>query len=58
MTENDKKLLEEASKITDYSCWGKLAVLAERADSKEVREEIDRKSIDFYHYEEYAGRQL
>lgn len=58
MTENDKRLLKEAEKITDYSCWGVLAAMAEKADSKEVREIIDRKSINFYHYEEYSGRQL
>lgn len=58
MTQNDKELLRKAAKINDCSDWSVLARMAEKADSKEVREELDWKSRKLYHDEEYYARML
>ncbi len=58
LTENDRKLIEEAYNFKDYSRWGYVENLISKADTEEAKRILHSRASSLYHTDEYfAGLQ-
>lgn len=53
MTDNDKRLLAEAFAFSDYTNWGKVEAMVDKADSKEAKELLHSRASSLYHTDEF-----
>lgn len=53
MTDNDKRLVAEAYAYDDYTNWGRVEAMVDRADTVEAKELLHARASSLYHTDEF-----